>query len=145
MQQNGIEIKKAISKKAALTQALNYLNDSVPSEYPWVHETKFTCSNDGKKMTVSMPTIGQIANSSGREIWNGKEWKFEYVFYVGQGESRIEVFRFYLNDDGQVEKVDEELFGSVEGTDFLNYVCGEVYVGTLNSSLFAATPTIQNS
>ncbi len=145
MQQNGIEIKKAISKKAALTQALNYLSDSVPSEYPSIHGAKFTSSNDGKYMTVSMPAIGQIANSSGREIWNGKEWKFEFIFYVGQHESRIEVFRFYLNDDGQVEKIDEELFGSVEGTDFLNYVCGAVYVGTLNSSLFAVTPAIQNS
>jgi hypothetical protein len=145
MQRNSIEIKKAISKKAALAKALNYLRDSVPSEYPSALGAKFSSSGDGKYMTVSMPAIGQTANSIGREVWNGKEWKFEFVFYVGQGESRVEVFRFYLNDEVQVENMDEELFGSIEGVDFLNYVCGEVYVGALNSSLFAATPTMQNS
>lgn len=39
MQQNRIEINKAISKKAALTQALNYLNKS------WFAHTRQTTWN----------------------------------------------------------------------------------------------------
>lgn len=140
MQKNVTEIKKAISKKYVLAEALNFLCKSVPTEYSTTYGAKFSSSNDGKCMTVSMPVIGHIATSTGRQIWNGKQWRFEYVFYVGQGESRVEVFRFYLNDEGQAESIEQELFGSVEGVDFLNYVCGEVFVGTLNSSLFAATP-----
>lgn len=140
MQKNVTEIKKAISKKSVLAEALNLLYESVPPEYSTVYGAKFSSSNDGKCITVSMPAIGHVATSAGRQIWNGKQWRFEYVFYVGQGEGRVEVFRFYLNDEGQAENIDHELFGSVEGADFLNYVCSEVFVGTLNSSLFAATP-----
>ena len=145
MQTNVSEIRKASSQRLALAKSLNDLNEVLATNFATSYGAKFTSSNEGKSMAVSMPDIGQIASSNGRPVWNGKQWKFEYIFYVGHTEHRVEVFRFYLNDEAQVENAEGELFGSVEGSDFLNYVCGEVFVGTLNSSLYAATPSPANN
>jgi hypothetical protein len=140
MQSNVTQITRAITKVATLGKAQDYFRDCLPTHYPTNYGTKFSSSNDGKSLTVSMPALGQDTTATGRPIWNGSEWKLEYVFFVTAKEIKHEVFRFYLNDDGQVENFQQEIFGSPEGADFLNYLCSGVFVGTLNSSVFAATP-----
>ena len=140
MQSNIAQIKLAISKKAALAKAQEYLRDCLPSEYPTTYGAKFETSNGGKSMTVNMRAIDLTARASGRPIWNGKEWRLQYVFHVDAHDCKVEVFRFYLNDEGVAESSSQEHCGAAEGSDFLNYICSEVFAGTLKSSLFSEAP-----
>lgn len=141
MSNSAVEIKKALSKNADLTKVLNYFDEEVPIKYTTSYGANFSSTDEGKSISVSMPAIDQIATSCARRVWDGKGWKFEYVFYVEWNEKHVEVFRFYLNDEAQVESIDEELFGSVDGNDFLSYVCSGVFWGTLNSPIFSVTPS----
>jgi hypothetical protein len=139
MTQGTEEIRLAISKHTALEKSLKYLRESVPSSFTPNAQMKFSASEDAKCMEVHLSFFDLTARAIGRKVWVGRVWKFEYVFYVGEGESRVEVFRFYLNDEGAIENHEGELFGSPEGGYFLDYVCQQVFLGALNSSLFAVS------
>ncbi len=66
----------------------------------------------------------------------------EYVFYVQMGENKVEIWRFYLTEFGQVYEtpsVERQLF-DYDNRNAVKIICANVIIGMLNSALFSPAP-----
>lgn len=71
------------------------------------------------------------------------EFYAEYVFYTQMGGDKIEIWRFYLTEFGQVYKTpsnEHQLFDYDNRYAGKN-ICANVMIGMLNSALFSPAPT----
>ena len=91
--------------------------------------------------TLSVDGFGFAATAAARPVkMTAGAFAIEYVFFVGSGEDRIEVSRFYLTDNGRLAA--DEKTSDIGLTDFNNtyiakFICGRVLLGILSSKLLA--------
>ena len=71
------------------------------------------------------------------------EFFAEYVFYAQMGDDKVEIWRFYLTEFGQVYEtpsIDHQLF-DYDNRNAVKNICANVIIGMLNSALFSPAPT----
>jgi hypothetical protein len=107
--------------------------NAIPQDIP----SKLEVSNQG----FAVPCFGFTATATPR-IVKGTDGSFavEYVFSVGLGEEKIEVWRFYLTSGGRVvESIDSDSAASVcdyNNSYIAKHLCSQVLLGALQSPLF---------
>jgi hypothetical protein len=131
------KILKAIYKRRSLNSAIRSSAANVPDNFNIVEiGVKFKCNNNLTTISVEIQEISTTANASLRYVFSADRWLAEFIFIIPSEKDKVEVFRFYINDESMAENSDGELFGSIIGVDFINYICYGVYLGVLNSSVF---------
>ena len=91
--------------------------------------------------TLSVSGFGFAATAAARPVrMTTGAFAIEYVFFVHDGEEKIEVSRFYLTDNGRLAA--DESTSNIGLTDFNNtyiakFICGRVLLGILSSKLLA--------
>jgi hypothetical protein len=94
-----------------------------------------------QKLVIS--GFGRTAEATARAVrLPGTDFAMEYAFLVKDGESNVEVWRFYLTPVGQVaETLDDPASICDFNNDYIaKHICGRVLLGILQSPLFAPSP-----
>jgi hypothetical protein len=105
-------------------------------------QQEFATAIEVSEQSLSIAAFGYKARANARHVRTSDgRFSTEYVFRVRTGETETEVSRFYLTTDGRVA---EDVQGQTAICDYNNlylakHICGRVLLGTLRSSLFAAS------
>lgn len=91
---------------------------------------------DNERLVVDC--FGYVATASPRAVvMAGGFWAMEYVFYAELGETKLELWRLYLGQGGQIHQCpnEESVICDYDSEVIADLICGRVLKGALESAL----------
>lgn len=92
---------------------------------------------DNERLVVDC--FGYTATTSPRVVLTASGlWAMEHVFYAELGETKLELWRFYLGQGGQIHQCpnEESVICDYDSEIIADHICGQVLKGALESPLF---------